>query len=69
MKAKGEDDLSGLEYFAWTCFQEKSTEWIPIGDSLYLGKIKKLISKERKLRKKKEVLRLSKNRSKTWKLV
>lgn len=38
MKAKGEDELSGLEYHAWSCFEGLSTEWIPIGDTLYLGK-------------------------------
>lgn len=30
--------MNGLEYFAWNGFQEKSTEWIPIGDTFYLGK-------------------------------
>lgn len=37
MKSKGEDELSGLEYYAYSCFQDKNTEWIPIGDTLYLG--------------------------------
>ena len=36
MKAKGEDELSGLEYFAWSKFMEQKTEWIPVGETLYL---------------------------------
>lgn len=36
MKAKGEDELSGLEYYAWSKFKEQKTEWIPIGETLYL---------------------------------
>ena len=38
MKEKGDDDLTGLEYHAWSLYEDKDTEWIPIGDTLYLGK-------------------------------
>lgn len=37
MQSKGEDELSGLEYYAWSQFQDKSPGWIPIGDTIYLG--------------------------------
>lgn len=37
MREKGEDDLSGLEYFTWTCFTDLNTSWLPIGKTLYLG--------------------------------
>ena len=38
MMEKGEDDLTGLEYHAWSKYLEKSTDWLPISDTLYLGK-------------------------------
>jgi hypothetical protein len=36
LKKTGENDLSGLEYFVWTQFEQKKTEWIPIGNTLYM---------------------------------
>lgn len=40
MKKKGEDDLSGLEYHCWEKFKDQSTEWIPIGETIFLqGKV------------------------------
>lgn len=38
LKWKGEDELSGLEYFCWSQFIEKKTNWIPVGDTMYLSK-------------------------------
>ena len=37
---KGEDELGGLEYHAWTGFCHKNTNWIPIGKTRYLGRLK-----------------------------
>ena len=36
MDSKGINELSGLEYFAWTKYLDGSTEFIPIGETLYL---------------------------------
>ena len=36
LKNTGENDLSGLEYFAWTQVEQKKTEWIPIGNTKYM---------------------------------
>lgn len=38
LKDKGEDELSGLEYHSWNGFIEKSADWIPIGNTRYLGR-------------------------------
>ena len=37
LKHKGEDELSGLEYFAWEGFVKKDANWIPIGTTRYLS--------------------------------
>jgi hypothetical protein len=34
---RGESELSGVEYFAWTEFTKKKTHWVPIGNTSYLG--------------------------------
>lgn len=36
LEKKGENELSGLEYFAWTQIQNKKTGWIPIGNTQYI---------------------------------
>lgn len=38
MWSKGEDELSGLEYYTWTSFVEKNTDFVPIGETLTLSK-------------------------------
>jgi hypothetical protein len=37
LRDKGESELSGIEYEAWQGFMGKSTDWIPIGKTKYLG--------------------------------
>jgi hypothetical protein len=40
LSKKGEDELTGLEYHAWSMFKEQKVEWVPIGETLYLkGKL------------------------------
>jgi hypothetical protein len=36
LQKKGESNLSGVEYHAWTLFSQKKTNWIPIGNTLYI---------------------------------
>ena len=36
MSAKGLDELSGLEYFAWTKSLKGNTDFVPIGSTLFL---------------------------------
>jgi hypothetical protein len=38
LKKKGEDELSGLEYFVWTQYLSKKTNWIPIGNTTYMSR-------------------------------
>lgn len=37
LQDKGEDDLSGIEYYTWSQFQEISTDYLPIGDTQYIS--------------------------------
>jgi inositol 1,4,5-triphosphate receptor type 1 len=34
---KGEDELSGLEYYIWTNYMNACTDFIPVGRTLYLS--------------------------------
>ena len=36
LKKKGENELSGLEYFAWTQISSSKTGWVPIGNTIYI---------------------------------
>lgn len=36
LKSKGEDELSGLEYHAWTGYLKKEANWAPVGYTRYL---------------------------------
>lgn len=36
MKEKGEDELNGVEQLCWDNYQKLKTEWVPIGNTLYL---------------------------------
>jgi len=36
IKEVGETDLNGLENFAWDCYNEKETHWLPIGNTKYM---------------------------------
>ena len=38
LKTKGENELSGLEYYVWNQFQKQSTKWIPIGNTNSMSK-------------------------------
>ena len=36
LKKKGENELSGLEYFAWMQITSSKTGWVPIGNTKYI---------------------------------
>jgi hypothetical protein len=39
MNEIGETDLNGLETSAWNSFEKRETDWLPIGDTVYLNNI------------------------------
>ena len=47
LQMKGEDELGGLEYHAWTGFCQKNTAWIPIGKTRYLGRLAAYVRRRR----------------------
>ena len=36
LRKKGENELSGLEYFAWTQISTSKTGWVPIGNTRFI---------------------------------
>ena len=39
IKQKGDDELTGLEYFIWRQISNNKTRWIPVGNTMYIGKL------------------------------